>query len=191
MFVPFLFSPLLPSSLILSSLPFTYYYQLLVLYLIIVDRLLSPLAPNMASNPSYEMPIEAIVPTNSSDIEMVAQLPPEKTDSKLDDPFLVAFDEPFDPENPKNWPSGRKWAVTDVLSATGFNRIMVSTIMAPALPLISKEFDMSTTEPVMALSSRQPISLSFLYPLIVGQIPYIFWRTSLCAPLHNLYNANS
>ncbi|PGH34129.1 hypothetical protein GX50_03092 [[Emmonsia] crescens] len=53
------------------------------------------------------------------------------------DRFLVAFDQEYDAENPLDWRDGRKWMVTDVLSATGFNRIMVSTIMAPAPPLPS------------------------------------------------------
>lgn len=48
---------------------------------------------------------------------------------------------------------GKKWTVTDVLSATGFNRIMVSTIMAPALPTIARELQMTTIESVMALSA--------------------------------------
>lgn len=43
------------------------------------------------------------------------------------DAFLVTFG-PNDPENPKNWSMKIKWGVTIALSATGFNRIMVSTV---------------------------------------------------------------
>lgn len=70
-----------------------------------------------------------------------------------DDPYLVTFALPFDDDNPLDWPNGKKWSVTDVLSATGFNRIMVSTIMAPALPTIARELHMNSTESAMALSS--------------------------------------
>lgn len=69
---------------------------------------------------------------------------------KLDNPFLVAFSGPNDASNPKNWSVRRKWAVTNVLSATGFNRIMVSTIMAPALPHIAQEFSMNSTETILS-----------------------------------------
>ncbi|KGQ04622.1 putative transporter [Beauveria bassiana D1-5] len=73
----------------------------------------------------------------------------EETDT---DPFLVKFEEPYDAGNSLDWHSGPKWLVTDVLSATGFNRIMVSTVMAPALTSIAKELNMSDTEAAMSLS---------------------------------------
>ena len=44
-----------------------------------------------------------------------------------DEAFLVNFG-PDDPEDPKNWSLKMKWGVTSALSATGFNRIMVSTV---------------------------------------------------------------
>lgn len=47
--------------------------------------------------------------------------------SERDESFLVAFG-PDDLENPKNWSNKVKWGVTFALSATGFNRIMVSTV---------------------------------------------------------------
>jgi len=44
-----------------------------------------------------------------------------------DEAFLVTFS-PGDPEDPRNWSKKMKWGVTSALSATGFNRIMVSTV---------------------------------------------------------------
>jgi hypothetical protein len=40
----------------------------------------------------------------------------------------VAFYLSFDAIKPNDWPSGRKQAMNDVLSAIGFNRIMVSAM---------------------------------------------------------------
>lgn len=93
---------------------------------------------------------------------------------KIDDPFLVAFNEPFDVENPKDWPSGKKWAVTDVLSATGFNRIMVSTIMAPALSTIAHELHMNSTESVMSLSIY--LLATAFGPLVIGPLSEVYGR---------------
>ena len=59
--------------------------------------------------------------------------------SQNEDTFLVAFTKPFDAENPQDWPALKKWMQTSVLSATGFNRIMVSTIMAPALTIMVRK----------------------------------------------------
>ncbi|KAI8220492.1 putative efflux pump mfs2 [Colletotrichum sp. SAR 10_86] len=96
------------------------------------------------------------------------------THLKDSDPFLVTFAEPHDPENPLDWPAGRKWMVTDVLSATGFNRIMVSTIMAPALTNIAVELDMSSTESAMALSIY--LLATAFGPLIIGPMSEIYGR---------------
>lgn len=96
------------------------------------------------------------------------------TKSKQDDPYLVAFAKPFDAENPKDWPTSRKWAVTDVLSATGFNRIMVSTIMAPALSTIAKEFDMNPAESAMALSIY--LLATAFGPLVIGPLSEVYGR---------------
>ncbi|KAK1963361.1 MFS general substrate transporter [Colletotrichum sublineola] len=90
------------------------------------------------------------------------------------DPFLVTFAEPHDAENPKQWPDRQKWAVTNVLSATGFNRIMVSTIMAPALPLIAAELNMNPTEAAMSLSIY--LLATAFGPLLIGPLSEMYGR---------------
>ncbi|KAF7525347.1 hypothetical protein G7054_g11116 [Neopestalotiopsis clavispora] len=98
----------------------------------------------------------------------------EEEEGTDNDPHLVTFCEPFDAENPQTWPSNRKWAVTNVLSATGFNRIMVSTIMAPALPALAAELGMSTTESVMSLSIY--VLATALGPLVIGPLSEMYGR---------------
>ena len=96
-----------------------------------------------------------------------------KTSQDLD-PFLVAFDQQYDEDNPIDWPTGRKWMVTDVLSATGFNRIMVSTIMAPALSTIASELNMSSTEAAMSLSIY--LLATAFGPLFIGPLSEVYGR---------------
>lgn len=103
--------------------------------------------------------------------ELTVNVPKTATDI---DPFLVVFKEYHDVENPLDWPTGRKWMVTDVLSATGFNRIMVSTIMAPALSTIAKELHMNPTEAAMSLSVY--LLATAFGPLIIGPISDIYGR---------------
>lgn len=88
--------------------------------------------------------------------------------------FLVSFSEPTDPDNPKNWPTLRKWAVTGVLSATGLNRIMVSTIMAPALTSIAADLHMNSEESVMAMSVY--LLATAFGPLIIGPLSEVYGR---------------
>ncbi|KAL2857218.1 major facilitator superfamily domain-containing protein [Aspergillus pseudoustus] len=125
----------------------------------------------MTPTPQSEVSPDTITPVALSDVEL-APIQPQQ--SKETDPFLVAFAEPHDADNPKDWPTGRKWAVTDVLSATGFNRIMVSTIMAPALSLIAKEFDMNSAESAMALSIY--LLATAFGPLIIGPLSEVYGR---------------
>lgn len=114
-----------------------------------------------------------------AEVEMAtAPGPPRVTSTaaaaKDGDPFLVDFARPYDAENPLDWPAGRKWMVTDVLSATGFNRIMVSTIMAPALTNIAAELGMTATESAMALSIY--LLATALGPLVIGPLSEIYGR---------------
>lgn len=123
---------------------------------------------------------------------------------KQDDPYLACFNSEYDAEkyaqtstetilaarltviynsSPKDWPTVNKWTVTDVLSATGFNRIMVSTIMAPALSTIALELDMSSAESVMALSIYL-LATSF-GPLLIGPLSEVYGR----APVLHFSNA--
>ncbi|EXJ92004.1 hypothetical protein A1O3_00554 [Capronia epimyces CBS 606.96] len=77
-------------------------------------------------------------------------------------------------EHPRNWPSVRKWIVTGVLSATGFNRIMVSTIMAPALSTIDAKLDMNSVESVMAMSVF--LLATAFGPLVIGPLSEVYGR---------------
>lgn len=124
----------------------------------------------MTLNITHHAGPDAITATSHTDIELA----PVTSHSKHDDPFLVAFAEPFDAENPKDWRTGRKWAVTDVLSATGFNRIMVSTIIAPALSTISAELNMNSTESAMALSIY--LLATAFGPLVIGPLSEVYGR---------------
>ena len=127
----------------------------------------------MASQPQASMADDVIIPLPPAVIEMtpVAEVP---VPDKLDDPYLVTFSPQFDALNPKDWPTSRKWAVTDVMSATGFNRIMVSTIMAPALSTIAGDLNMSSTESAMALSIY--LLATAFGPLVIGPLSEVYGR---------------
>ncbi|RYP09850.1 hypothetical protein DL765_008318 [Monosporascus sp. GIB2] len=107
------------------------------------------------------------------DVEMAPVTPASKPND-AESSLVVVFAEPYDAEDPKQWPDRRKWAVTNVLSATGFNRIMVSTIMAPALPLIAFELDMNPTEAAMSLSIY--LLATAFGPLLIGPLSELYGR---------------
>lgn len=82
------------------------------------------------------------------------------------DPYLVTFHADFDVTNPLDWRTGKKWMVTDVLSATGFNRIMVSTI--------ARDFGMSPTEAALSMSIY--LLATAFGPLLIGPLSEMYGR---------------
>lgn len=127
------------------------------------------------SAPSAASDLEAAVPAAAPEaMEMSSVSPKQGSLTAPGDPYLVTFNPEYDADNPKDWRYGRKWAVTDVISATGFNRIMVSTIMAPALHTIAKELDMNSAESVMALSIY--LLATAFGPLVIGPLSEIYGR---------------
>lgn len=63
----------------------------------------------MAPKASDTTVTDAII---SSELEMGA-IPAPAPSIKADDAFLVVFAQPYDADNPRDWSTGRKWAVTD------------------------------------------------------------------------------
>jgi hypothetical protein len=61
------------------------------------------------------------------------------------DPNIVDWDGPDDPENPMNWSTGRKWGAIAVVSGITFLTPLGSSIFAPGVPLVMKEFNSSST----------------------------------------------
>lgn len=61
-----------------------------------------------------------------------------------------------------------------MLSATGFNRIMVSTIMAPAISTIAIELNMNAAESMMVLSIY--LLATAFGPLFIGPLSEVYGR---------------
>ncbi|KAG9975534.1 MFS multidrug transporter-like protein, partial [Aureobasidium melanogenum] len=77
----------------------------------------------------------------------------KSTSKSVKDPNLVTWDGPDDPENPKNWGKGRKWAATLVVSSFTFISPVSSSMVAPAIGAISRDFNItSTAEQELVLS---------------------------------------
>jgi hypothetical protein len=57
------------------------------------------------------------------------------------DPDLVTWMSPNDPENPQNWPYGKKWAATVVVSTFTLIAPIASSMVAPSLENIGKELN--------------------------------------------------
>lgn len=107
-----------------------------------------------------------------TDIEKNAPLPSGSETSVAR--FEVTFDGPTDSANPLNWSNRTKWTVTLVVAVTGFNSIMVSTLVAPAITSISEDLHMTSMEPYMAYSIYALATA--LGPLLIGPLSEIYGR---------------
>lgn len=116
-----------------------------------------------------------------STIEAAVEVPHGKNEKKSypppseSDPFLITFDLLHDEKNPLNWPLRRKVAVTFIISATGFTRIAVSTIVAPALPAMTKTLSLTPVEAAMSLSIY--LLATAFGPLLIGPLSEAYGRS--------------
>nr|ASK38705.1 major facilitator superfamily transporter [Paecilomyces divaricatus] len=92
-----------------------------------------------------------------------------------EDPTLITWDGPDDPANPKNWSRRRKWAATMVVSGFNFISPLASAMIAPCLPALAAELDItSSVEQSMALSV---FVLGYAVgPLVVGPLSELYGR---------------
>lgn len=95
------------------------------------------------------------------------------------DPNLVTWEGPDDPANPKNWTMKKKWAATVVVSSFTFISPVSSSMVAPALATIAKDFTITNeVESQLVLSVfvlAYAIGPLFLGPLseMYGRIPVL------------------
>ncbi|KAI9372092.1 major facilitator superfamily domain-containing protein [Aspergillus egyptiacus] len=88
----------------------------------------------------------------------------------------VSWSSSDDPENPKNWSPGRKWAATIAVSLFTFISPLASSIVAPALTDIASDLKMGSE-----FETQLPISIFVLAyavgPFCLGPLSEIFGRT--------------
>jgi multidrug resistance protein len=62
-----------------------------------------------------------------------------------EDPNLITWDSPESQENPRNWSLHRRWSVIVIVSSYTFLSPLSSSMIAPALPTISREFNVTSS----------------------------------------------
>ncbi|CAG8960000.1 hypothetical protein HYFRA_00013188 [Hymenoscyphus fraxineus] len=99
---------------------------------------------------------------------------------KEDKEFIVWWDEPADqdPQNPMNWPARKKWLNIGVLAFIGFIIPLVSSLIAPGVELVMKEFH--TTSETFSTFVVSIFVLGFAVgPLLFAPLSEIYGRVIL------------
>lgn len=120
------------------------------------------------------------------DVELgSAQLEKKQSTRSAMDPNLVTWDSPDDPANPKNWSMKRKWAATLIVSCFTLVSPMASSMVAPALGTMSREFHITNSVESQLMLSIFVLAYS-VGPLFLGPLSEIYGRV-LVLQLSNLF----
>ncbi|KAI9885714.1 MAG: hypothetical protein M1823_002479 [Watsoniomyces obsoletus] len=92
-----------------------------------------------------------------------------------DDPNLVTWSNDEDPANPLNWPRSRKWAATIIVSCFTFISPVSSTMVAPALPTMAREFGISSSIEQMLLLTIFLLAYA-IGPFVLAPLSEVFGR---------------
>lgn len=68
------------------------------------------------------------------------------------DPNLIDWDGPDDPENPQNWSNAKKWAITMILAVMVVTVTFASSIFSTASIAVSKKFDVPQEVGILGVS---------------------------------------
>jgi multidrug resistance protein len=101
----------------------------------------------------------------------------KEDDDAAADPNEVWWDEPADrdPANPMNWPAWKKWSQIAVLSYITFITPLASSIFAPAVPDVMKDFN--STSDLLATFVVSVYLLGFaLGPLVLAPLSEVYGR---------------
>ncbi|CAE6338289.1 unnamed protein product [Rhizoctonia solani] len=108
-----------------------------------------------------------ITPPTLHDVE--APTPKEKSN-------FVDWDSPDDPKNPRNWTFRHRWAATAVVSLFTFMSPLASSMVAPALPQISRELNLEQGSVLEAMTLSVFVLAYAVGPLFFGPLSEIYGR---------------
>lgn len=90
----------------------------------------------------------------------------------------VSWDGPQDPQNPKNWSFKRKWAATVTASSFALLAPVCSSMLAPALGLVKKDFNIPSEAETVLTMTNYNFALA-IGPLFLGPLSEIYGRVPI------------
>ncbi|KAF1960831.1 citrinin biosynthesis transporter CtnC [Byssothecium circinans] len=88
--------------------------------------------------------------------------------------YLVEFDGPDDPDNPKNWKQKRRWAITVCMSSMVFTVTFASSIFSVNIGIVQDKFGVSMVEATLGVAL---FVLGFVFgPIAFGPMSEVLGR---------------
>ncbi|CAE6435382.1 unnamed protein product [Rhizoctonia solani] len=115
--------------------------------------------------PDFKTPTQSPLQDDSQSHNAPSTLHDVEAPPLKEKPDFVDWDSPEDPQNPRNWTFRHRWAATAVVSLFTFMSPLASSMVAPALPQITRELKLeqgsvleSMTLSVFVLAYAGPLS---------------------------------
>ncbi|KAL3421353.1 hypothetical protein PVAG01_07798 [Phlyctema vagabunda] len=115
---------------------------------------------------------------------------PAHNNEEQDDSSLVGWDGPDDPHNPMNWSSWLKVSNIILISGITFVTPLASSMAAPGVPLIMREFESTSTELAAFVISVYVLGFAF-GPMFLAPMSETYGRLPIyhiCNVFFNLFN---
>lgn len=109
----------------------------------------------------------------------------EEEEEEHHDDDLVTWDTPESMENPRNWTLHRRWAVIGIVSSYTFLSPLSSSMIAPALPVISRQFNITSSVEQSLMLSVFVLAYA-IGPMLLGPLSEMFGRR-LVLQISNLF----
>lgn len=96
---------------------------------------------DLAPTTNPETPRESIedLTASNSSIPDVERAQEKGNDAPVEDEFLVVFNGPDDPDNPKNWTTRRRWGITVVVGMLVFTVTFASSIFSVNIGIVEEK----------------------------------------------------
>ncbi|KAF9878653.1 major facilitator superfamily transporter [Colletotrichum karsti] len=153
--------------------------------------------PRSSSSAPRDVDMEKGLSPNASDLEGATIRPdssPETSENRDEapkedqDPNIVDWDGPDDPENPQNWPMQRKWLNIGAISLLTLVTPLGSSMFAPGIPKIMVEFNETSSMTATFVVSVYILGFAF-GPLIVAPLSEVYGRRPLYIVGNALFTA--
>ncbi|CCF42611.1 major facilitator superfamily transporter [Colletotrichum higginsianum] len=144
--------------------------------------------PRSSGSTPRDVDVEKGTSPNASDLEGATIRPesaPESTTNRGEadketeqDPNIVYWDGPDDPENPQNWTMKMKWFNVAAISMLTFVTPLGSSMFAPGIPKIMVEFGETSSTVATFVVSIYVLGFAF-GPLIIAPMSEVYGRARL------------
>lgn len=135
-------------------------------------------SPQNVSGPEKSLPLAFDKDIEKGERSDSVSSEEEVEEANDDDPNIVFWDGPDDPQNPMNWPFSKKWGTVIMVSGITFLTPLASSMFAPGVPKVMETFN--STDDMLEGFMVSVYVLGFAFgPMIIAPLSEMYGRLPL------------